>query len=50
MLTVVTSSIGSVVALLFGRDQTWAVCMATLPIVAWVGVHIIILLLNTFHL
>jgi hypothetical protein len=50
MLTVVMASVGSVVALLFGRDQAWAVWMATLPIVVWVGVHIVILLLNALHL
>lgn len=50
MITVVTASIGGVIALLFGRDQSWAVWMATLPIVVWVGVHSVIFLLNALHL
>ena len=50
MLTVVVASAGSVIALLFGRDRAWAVWMATLPIVAWVSVHSVILLLDALHL
>jgi ABC-type Fe3+ transport system permease subunit len=50
MLTVVMASGGSVIALLFGRDQAWAVRMATLPIVVWVGVHMMIFVLNALHL
>jgi hypothetical protein len=50
MLTVVMASAGSVIALLIGRDQAWAVRMATLPIVVWVGVHMMIFVLNVLHL
>jgi hypothetical protein len=50
MLTVVTSSIGSVIALLFGRDRAWVVWIATLPIFVWVGVQSLIVVLNALHL
>jgi hypothetical protein len=50
MATVVMASGGSVIALLFGRDRAWAVRIATLPIVVWVGVHIMIFVLNALHL
>jgi len=50
MLTVVTASAGSVIALLFGRDRAWAVWLATLPIVVWVGVQSLIVVLNALHL
>lgn len=50
MITVVTASVGGVMALLFGRDQAWAVWIATLPIVAWVSVHSVILLLDALQL
>jgi hypothetical protein len=50
MITVATASVGGVMALLFGRDQAWAVWITTLPIVAWVSVHVVILLLNALHL
>ena len=50
MITVAMASVGGVMALLFGRDQAWAVWIAILPIVAWVSVHVVILLLNALHL
>jgi hypothetical protein len=50
MITVVMASAGSVIALLFGRDQAWAVWIATLPIVVWIGVHSMIFVLNALHL
>lgn len=50
MITVVTASVGSVGALLFGRDRVWAVWIATLPIVVWVGVQSLIVVLNALHL
>lgn len=50
MMAVVAASVGSVGALLFGRDRAWAVWLATLPIVVWVGVHAVIFVLNALHL
>ena len=50
MVTVVTASVGSVGALLFGRDQAWAVRIATVPIFVWVGVRSLIVVLNALHL
>jgi hypothetical protein len=50
MITVVMASAGSVIALLFGRDQAWAVWIATLPIAVWIGVHSMIFVLNALHL
>ena len=50
MITVVTSSVGSVIAVLLGRDQAWAVRIATVPIFVWVGVQSLIVVLNALHL
>lgn len=50
MVTVVTSSVGSVIAVLLGRDQAWAVRIATVPIFVWVGVQSLIVVLNALHL
>ena len=50
MITVVTASVGSVGVLLFGRDQAWAVRIATVPIFVWVGVQSLIVVLNALHL
>ena len=50
MVTVVTSSVGSVIAVLLGRDRAWAVRIATVPIFVWVGVQSLIVVLNALHL
>jgi hypothetical protein len=50
MLTVVTASVGSVIAVLLGRDRAWAVRIATVPIFVWVGVQSLIVVLNALHL
>jgi hypothetical protein len=50
MLTVVMASVGSVIAVLVGRDRSWAVWIATLPIFVWVGVQSLIVVLNALHL
>ena len=50
MITVVKSSVGSVIAVLLGRDQAWAVRIATVPIFVWVGVQSLIVVLNALHL
>lgn len=50
MVTVMTASVGGVMALLFGRDQAWAVRIATVPIFVWVGVQSLIVVLDALHL
>ena len=50
MMTVVTASVGSVIALLLRRDSAWAVWIATLPIVVWVAVRCLIFVLNILQL
>ncbi len=50
MLTVVTASVGSVIAVLLGRDRAWAVRIATVPIFVWVGVQSLIVVLDALHL
>jgi hypothetical protein len=49
-VTVFASSIGSVIALVLGRDRAWAVRAAALPIVAWVFLRTMIAVLNALHL
>jgi hypothetical protein len=48
-VTVFASSIGGVIAL-FGRDNAWTVCAATLPIFGFVFVRTMIVVLNVLYL
>ncbi|MFM7679988.1 MAG: hypothetical protein ACKO83_14210 [Roseiflexaceae bacterium] len=41
---------GSVSAWAIGGDNTWAVCIATLPIWVWVFINTMIVVLNALHL
>ena len=50
LVTVLMASVGGVFAWLLAGDNAWTVRIATLPIAVWIGIRVMIMVLDAFHL